>query len=52
MVNSIWVIADFLNGPYFSIFSIQLTVTMFKLILPMTGFDLQASVIGSNRSTN
>ena len=33
-------------------FSIQLTVNIHNNFLPMTGFELQTSGIGSDRSTN
>ena len=42
------------SRPFFIIFvfSIQLTVNVWYKFLPMTGFELQTSRIGSHRSTN
>ena len=34
------------------VFSIQFTVNIIYTFLPMTGFELQTSRIGSDRSTN
>ena len=47
----------FLNGPFpafffIFVFSIQLTVNVQYKFLPMTGFELRTSGIGSDCSTN